>query len=137
MKVLHETVSDHFCLCKEQHTMHCPSSCCHAVNCVAVQTLSHRSALTQICRYGTNHKANTSSPSGKWDWVSGAVNLYSSHDLATWHNKAPVFTAAALPAALGQDLGASGPYRYYGILIMLSQTCVLWQSGASLVHCSL
>eukprot|EP00878_Enallax_costatus_P044629 GHUV01053325.1.p1 GENE.GHUV01053325.1~~GHUV01053325.1.p1 ORF type:complete len:140 (+),score=42.38 GHUV01053325.1:567-986(+) len=54
---------------------------------------------------------NSSSSSGSWDWLSSAVNLYTSHDLSTWHKKSPVFTAAALPAVVQKQLGSAGPYR--------------------------
>eukprot|EP00882_Tetradesmus_deserticola_P019394 GHRQ01020875.1.p1 GENE.GHRQ01020875.1~~GHRQ01020875.1.p1 ORF type:complete len:215 (+),score=68.35 GHRQ01020875.1:118-762(+) len=72
--------------------------------------------------YGTSRKVYAEDPAtGHSDWLSGSVNLFVSHDLASWRRKPAVFTAAAIntgppaaAAALARRLRAakgSGPYR--------------------------
>ncbi|KAF6265676.1 hypothetical protein COO60DRAFT_867323 [Scenedesmus sp. NREL 46B-D3] len=72
--------------------------------------------------YGTSHKVYTEDPAtGHSDWLSGSVDLFVSHDLASWRRKPAVFSAAgisrapsAAAAAASRRLRAlkgAGPYR--------------------------
>ena len=93
--------------CKEQHsrqetaaTLPFPRQC---------PPLSHPVA----CRYGSSQKQNVSDGT-RWDWLSDAVVLYTSHDLMGWRKRATVFTAGDVPAAVRQQLlaGANDPLRW-------------------------